>query len=253
LPNRIIKESICYSNDVNCLTPEEEVFFYRLVVNCDDYGIFDTRLLKSRLYPLKEGITNSMIEDHLCKLFKLGMVIIYENKDVRYLQLVNWTKHQQVRAKKSKFPLPDSGGSELITFDINGNQMQSNVTVIQSNPIQSNRSRISESDIKNEIPEHFYNNNIAPITQFVADDIKNYLEDGFEESFILRMMKEAVKNEKRNWKYISTSLINNGNKGIKTVEQYEAHESQRVRDKDSKGQSQTGTHYKDMSDYDPSD
>lgn len=104
-----------------------------------------------------------------------------------------------------------------------------------------NKSKVKESKQKesscyinstnNETPEHFYSDNIAPITQFVADDIKNLIEDGFEESFILRMMQEAVKNEKRNWKYISAALNNNGNKGIKTLEQYETHEAERQRNK----------------------
>ena len=53
--NRIIKESICASDTIDQLTYFEEVFFYRLIVNCDDYGRFDARLpiLKARLFPLK--------------------------------------------------------------------------------------------------------------------------------------------------------------------------------------------------------
>ena len=41
MPNRIIKESICTSCEIDSLTPEQEVFFYRLIVNCDDYGRMD--------------------------------------------------------------------------------------------------------------------------------------------------------------------------------------------------------------------
>jgi len=55
MPNRIIKESICTSNNLDSLLPEEEVFFYRLLVNCDDYGLMDARLsiLRAKLFPLK--------------------------------------------------------------------------------------------------------------------------------------------------------------------------------------------------------
>ena len=43
MPNRIIKETICTSDTIERLTPFEETFFYRLIVNCDDYGRMDAR------------------------------------------------------------------------------------------------------------------------------------------------------------------------------------------------------------------
>ena len=58
MPNRILKESICVSDDIDGLSWFEEVVFYRLLVNCDDYGRFDGRpaVLKNRLFPLKESV-----------------------------------------------------------------------------------------------------------------------------------------------------------------------------------------------------
>lgn len=43
MPNRILKESVCTSDTIAKLTWFEEVLFYRLIVNCDDYGRFDGR------------------------------------------------------------------------------------------------------------------------------------------------------------------------------------------------------------------
>lgn len=59
MPNRILKESICTSDTLDELTWMEEVFWYRLIVNCDDYGRFDARpaILRSRLFPLKSSVT----------------------------------------------------------------------------------------------------------------------------------------------------------------------------------------------------
>ena len=56
MPNRIIKESICVSEQIDALSTVEEVTFYRLLVNCDDYGCFDARekVVKSRLFPLRD-------------------------------------------------------------------------------------------------------------------------------------------------------------------------------------------------------
>lgn len=143
MPNRILKESICSSETIDALTPFEETFFYRLIVNCDDYGCFDARvkILKSRLFPLKD-IRDKQIEDALSKLSLLGIVTIYEYEGRPYLQLIKWELHQQIRAKNSKYPKPGDNGvtvkkidknSNLISSDINGNQMISNAPVIQSN------------------------------------------------------------------------------------------------------------------------
>lgn len=48
MPNRMIKESICTSETLAQLTPEEERLFYRLLVNADDFGRFDGRAARRR-------------------------------------------------------------------------------------------------------------------------------------------------------------------------------------------------------------
>ena len=52
MPNRILKESICTSESIDRLSWLEEVTFYRLIVNCDDYGRMDARppILRARLF-----------------------------------------------------------------------------------------------------------------------------------------------------------------------------------------------------------
>lgn len=149
MPNRIIKESICTSETLEQLEPEEEVFFYRLIVNCDDFGIMDARpaILRAKCYPLKlDKVKEKDIEKWLQSLIKAGLIILYEVDGKQYLKMASWEKHQQIRARRSKYPLPDSEEAQLLTIDSNGNQMQSddincnqtqsNVPVIQSNPIQ---------------------------------------------------------------------------------------------------------------------
>ena len=135
MPNRVIKESICTSDTIDQLSWFEEVFFYRLIVNCDDYGRFDARtaILKARLFPLK-SVTEKQISDALHKLSTVGIVTIYEHDGRPYLQLVTWEKHQQIRAKKSKYPAPDETYNHLISNDIK----------CPRNPIQSESESESE-------------------------------------------------------------------------------------------------------------
>jgi hypothetical protein len=108
MPNRIIKESICSSEDINALSWFEEVLFYRLITACDDYGRMDARpaILRARLFPLRD-VTNKQIDAALSKLVTVGMVRVYKYDRQLLLQLENWGKHQRLsrpsRARGLKF------------------------------------------------------------------------------------------------------------------------------------------------------
>ncbi len=149
MPNRIIKESICTSDSIDNLTLEEEVFFYRLMVNCDDYGRIDARpdILRAKCFPLKiDKVKTKEIESWLYALRKEKLILLYVFDKRNYLQLITWDKHQQVRAKRSKCPSPDSEGVQIIGDDSNCNQMISDDDICPRNPIQSLSLSLSESN-----------------------------------------------------------------------------------------------------------
>ena len=87
MPNRIIKESICTSDSIARLSWFEEVLFYRLIVNCDDFGRFDGRaaIIKNRLFPLKESLTTKAVSEAVNALATAGMVALYEFEGKPYL------------------------------------------------------------------------------------------------------------------------------------------------------------------------
>lgn len=107
MPNRILKESICTSENLDTLTAFQETMFYRLLVNCDDYGRFDgrTKILKSRLFPLKDDVRDKQIEDALHALTSAELVTLYYVDGKPFVQMKTWTKHQpKARSDKSKYP-----------------------------------------------------------------------------------------------------------------------------------------------------
>ncbi len=108
MSNRILKESICTSATIEGLGWFEEVCFYRLIVQCDDYGRMDARpsLLKARLFPLREDIETAAVQQAVCALEAAGLLVVYEAQGQPYLQLLTWEKHQRVRNKRSRFPSP---------------------------------------------------------------------------------------------------------------------------------------------------
>lgn len=66
----------------------------------------------------------------------------------------------------------------------------------------------------------FYENNIAPITPFVSEDMEKYLLEGVQEDLIIACMKEAVSRNKRFWKYVASTLNNCCNNKITTAKQF---------------------------------
>ena len=134
MPNRIIKESICTSENLDNLTPEEEIFFYRLLVCCDDYGRTDARpkILRAKCFPLRiDRIKEKDVEKWLNSLVQQKLIILYTVDDKQYIQVLTWEKHQQVRAKHSKYPAPSSEDLTMISDDIICNQNISHVTDIR--------------------------------------------------------------------------------------------------------------------------
>lgn len=133
MPNRILKDSICTSPNIDQLSRDAEVFFYRLLVQCDDYGRMDARapILRAKCYPLQvDTVSQDDVRRWLADLVRAELVITYQVDGGDYLQMRTWERHQQIRAKRSKYP-------DMIADDINCNHPIADAPVIQSNPIQS--------------------------------------------------------------------------------------------------------------------
>ena len=148
MPNRLIKESICTSEDLNKLSPMAEILFYRLIVKADDYGAYygNVSIVKSNCFPLKsDDFTCEQVQSWLRELEKAGLIDTYQAEGRDYIQFHKWKNHQQIRAKKRKFPEPDSIGNQMISDDCK----------CPRNPIQSNPESNPESNT-NTTPEREY-------------------------------------------------------------------------------------------------
>ena len=134
MTNRILKESICRSEEIDSLSWFEEVLFYRLIVTCDDYGRYDGRakVIKGTCFPLKD-ITEKDIDKALSKLSAVGLVKIYEIQEKPYLQLITWGEHQRIRNQKSKYPEYDPKCDILLTIDSKRQQEQANDSNCEQN------------------------------------------------------------------------------------------------------------------------
>ena len=157
MPNRILKESICRSDDIDKLSYLQEVVFYRLIVCCDDFGRFDGRLpiIQNTLFPLRKSITEKDVQDALDKLAAVGLVVRYEVSGKPFLQLPGWERHQRVRNNKSKYPEPGECVSDnSLSIDSNLLTNDSNLRPESNpNPIQSESESEYESNARAKPPE----------------------------------------------------------------------------------------------------
>lgn len=134
MPNRILKESICLSDNIEALSLGAETLFYRLMVKCDDFGRYDGRpaVLRASCFPLRlDRFSEQNVKDWLQELIDNDLVWLYQFEGRSYLQVTKWSEHQQKRAQHSKWPEPPAGAgasASLQADDSSRNQLQADVS-----------------------------------------------------------------------------------------------------------------------------
>lgn len=144
MPNRYIKETITTSETLAQVSAEAERLFWRLVVLADDYGRYDGRALTI----LGKGFTAMLatvkakdIDRWLDELETAGLCRRYIVDNKPYLALSTWDKHQQKRAKTSKYPQPPApvaSSVPVLPTDSVCNQMLADVPVYVSDNVSDN-------------------------------------------------------------------------------------------------------------------
>lgn len=250
MPNRIIKESICTSENLNELTVEEEVFFYRLITQCDDFGRMDARpqILRAKCFPLRtDTVKLTDIESWLRSLVNQEIILIYEVDGKLYLQMITWDKHQQKRAKKSKFPASADGKIILQSSDIKCNQPPAYVPENREYENTRNEYENREPDFnpeeldssRRQVFEKFEKGFGRTMNPIESEKILYWLEH-FSPELILKALEIAVLSNTRSCKYIAGILGNWRDKGVKCVEDVDELERKHKAMKDKNRASPTG-------------
>ena len=240
MPNRVIKESIKCSPQIDALTWFEEVVFYRLIVTADDYGCFDGRpiVIKNSLFPTKDSVTVKSIESALSHLASVGLIYRYESNGMPYLAFPSWERHQRVRNKHRKYPQPEENEAKK---DLSANRCQMSANCqSESNPIriqsESNPNPIQSVDFQEDDGLKrvckAYEDSIGLMPRHVAAAAMSFIQAGIETDLVIRAIELAAENNARNWSYAAAILRKCENKGIKTlgafIAESEAHKTQRT-------------------------
>ena len=235
MPNRIIKETITTSANLNSVSPEAEILFYRLIVVCDDHGRFDGRavIIRARCFPLKlASVSEEDILSRLRELQEQKLIRLYSASDQPVLEMVTWRKHQRVRATRSKYPDPpvslshDSESPQAAAVRSESPQPAADGGLIREAGVVTRESRVAnresvdakrESRVEDEKPAATASNpdaigviskayeNIGLITPFVAEKLRD-MAGQYPADWICDAMREAVNQEKRSLAYVEAIL-----------------------------------------------
>ena len=161
MPNRIIREDILSSENVDKLDYAAEVFYRRLLNRVDDYGRFyaNAHLLLANLYPLRSDVIKcSQINEWLSYCVLANLLVVYEFDGKIYLQVEKF--RQQLRSP-SKFPDPNHQ---------NADHMISDAKQVSSNGNHLNTLSVSVSE---DVSVSVIRPCIADAQQMLADDTQS--------------------------------------------------------------------------------
>lgn len=201
MPNRVIKESIKRSEQIDSLTWFEEVVFYRLMVTADDYGCLDGRiiLLKNELFPTRDDVTKKAVGDAIRKLTSVGLLCEYTVSGKPYLFFPTWEKHQRIRNKHRRFPAPPDDSHLTANCCQTSASCQSES---ESNPNQNqNQNRKAEPDKPSPVAEivSYLNEKAGTSYKASSKDTREKINARLKEGFTVEDFKTVIDKKCGEW------------------------------------------------------
>lgn len=139
MPNRILRDWTA-SDRIDQLSPGAEVFFTRVIMKADDFGLYygNPKLLNSALFPLKD-YDNGKVSLWLTECIRAGIIRKYTVDGKDYIQIPGFD--QRLRLMKSKFPAPP----ENVEFHAPSNDGQ----LSDERPLETKRNEVETETKQN--------------------------------------------------------------------------------------------------------
>lgn len=183
---RMLNPDFWNDGDVGSLSIPSRLLFIGLISHADDEGrgISDPRQLRKQVFGFDE-ITVEAVENMVSEIAeKLRNVQFYVIDGKEYYSLANWTRYQKIsHPSPSSLPGPSKSGP--------------------SGEVQETKPNLFK----------LYESNIGPLTPLIADMLKD-AENLYPMQYVEAAMKEAVANNKRNWKYVEAIVKRYMTEGI---------------------------------------
>ena len=159
---RMIDKVITLSKKINAVSEGAENLYYRIYPHTDDFGLFhaDPKILKGQIYTLR-SISVATIGKRLDELIEIGLVKIYQSNNERYLEIVDFEKHQTFRkdyVRKYDYPKPSTKLYEPVQTrtksPTNINKIKLNQIKISCSEKHSELATLLKSKIKERLPKY---------------------------------------------------------------------------------------------------
>ena len=189
-----------------------------------------------------EQIINFLLERSLFndKLFKSDKVLTSRGIQLRFQEATKsrgsktaieieekfWVLSSEETQSHIKCTLFENCSEKNPSFSENNSDNSEKNSIKKSKEKKSkiNKSKVNDDGLSSVVV--CYENNVAPINQIVRDSMIDWLND-VDSDVIIWAINEAVKLNKRNWKYIEGILRNQFNKGNTTMAKITASEKER--------------------------
>lgn len=113
---RMIDPSFWTDEKIGKLKIENRLLFMGLISNADDEGrlVGHPAIIKSTVFPYDE-ISIKKTEEMLNNLAELKIIIIYENDNQTYIQIINFNKYQTInKPTVSRYPQYNDSNSVVV-------------------------------------------------------------------------------------------------------------------------------------------
>lgn len=166
MPCRYIREEYLTSERVDLLDAKAERFYFRLFLVVDDYGRFEAneKLLKSKVFPLKEDVRATDISRWLTACEKAGLIRLYSVANKRYLSVDRFSQTRaNCRSAKSRYPDPpfeigsnysisDSCDDLPLCENLLANNLQANANNLQAFAADNDNENENDNDKELSLP-----------------------------------------------------------------------------------------------------
>jgi hypothetical protein len=120
LRSRIIKPSIMTNENLCSLGPYAYILYTGLWMIADREGRFEDRPLriKALCMPLWDEVCGKAVDNLLEKLCKSGFISRYSVQGVKYVEILNWRKHQNPHPREAYSCIPMPSVRDFLKMDV---------------------------------------------------------------------------------------------------------------------------------------
>lgn len=246
MANKRMMSSDMFSDDVFMELDDitRLVWIGLIVMSADDQGRLQDNemLVKSQIFPM-DNKPQARVKQSMDLLVEKGLLQRYQKDGKKLMQIVNWWKHQSPSwASPSNYPAPDDwtdrekyhkSGNNIVTrnwdklggygelHSILHSQLHSErVSGLVGNEVKSEVKYEGEVEVNGEVGlttaatlresslspvASVYESEIGVLTATIADELKLAVSE-YPDGWIIDALKEASRQNKRNWSYARAIL-----------------------------------------------